>query len=176
MSLLLLKLLRKFLKALVSSNTPAQIAMAFSLGAIMGLTPSNLFVSILVMSLLFIFNVNFSAGILSSGLFSLFAHKFYPLAHNIGSYLLIDKTNLHAFWTTLYNMPVLPFLNFNNTVMLGTLILALLAQVPLYFLIKSAVIAYRQHIHEKLNKIKAIQALKASGIGQWVYKIWRVFQ
>ncbi len=176
MSVLLLKFLKKFIKVLISSDSPPQIAVSFALGAFMGLTPDNFFLSIIIVSLLFILNVNVSAGLVSAGLFSLFSSRLFPLAHKIGSFLLIEQTGLFSFWTTLYNAPILPFLEFNNTVMLGTLILALLAQLPIYFLVKKGIIVYRESLHEKLQKLKIIQTIKASGIGQWVHKGWRFFQ
>jgi uncharacterized protein (TIGR03546 family) len=176
MSLVLLKLLRKFLKALVSASTPRQIAMAFSLGAFIGITPTNSALSILIIVFLFIFNINFSAGLISAGLFSLFSHLLFPLAHKIGVFLLIKQTGLYQFWTTLYNLPLFPFFNFNNTIMLGSLIIAGLIQVPLYFFIKHCIIFYRKNLHEKLQKLKIIQTIKASFLGQWVFKLWQVFK
>lgn len=174
MTLILLNLLRKLVVALVSSNTPHQIAIAYALGGVMGLTPSNLPLTVTIMAVLLIFNVNFTAGMLSAAIHAVVAPLFHPIAHKWGVSLLIENKGLTSLWTALYNMPVFPLFNFNNTIMLGMLIISFIALLPNYFGMRLFVKVYREILHPKLSKLKVVQAVKASKFVQWGEKIWRV--
>lgn len=174
MTLILLNLVRKLLVALVSSNTPHKIAVAYALGGIMGLTPSNLPLSVTIMAVLLLFNVNFTAGMLSAAIHTVFAPSLYPVAHKWGVSLLIENEGLSPFWTSLYNMPVFPLYNFNNTVMLGMLLISFSALIPNYLFMRVFVRIYREKLHPMLSKLKVVQAVKASKFVQWGEKIWRV--
>lgn len=174
MTLVLLSLLRKLVLALVSSNTPHQIAIAYALGSVIGLTPSNMPLTVLIMAILCVFNVNFTAGMLSAAIHAVFAPALFPLAHQWGVALLIDTKSLNGVWTALYNMPIFPLFNFNNTVMLGMLILSICALIPNYLVMRVFVRVYRDSLHPMLMKLKFVQAIKASKFVQWGEKIWRV--
>lgn len=174
MTLIVLNILRKLVVALVSSNTPHQIAMATALGAIIGLTPSNLPLTVTIMAILLLFNVNFSAGMLSAAIHAVIAPSLFPLAHKWGVALLINNQGLKPMWTALYNMPIVPLYNITNTVMLGMLLVALCSLLPNYVFVRLFVRVYRDTLHPMLSKLKFVQALKASKFVQWGEKIWRV--
>jgi uncharacterized protein (TIGR03546 family) len=174
MTLILLNLLRKLVVALISSNTPHQIAVAYALGGVMGLTPSNVPLTVCVIAILILFNVNFSAGMLSAAIHAVVASSLHPMAHKWGVMLLIENKALTGFWTTLYNMPVFPLFNFNNTVMLGMLLFSFAMLIPNYVVMRLFVSVYRSTLHPMLSKLKVVQAVKASKFVQWGEKIWRV--
>lgn len=166
--------IRKFLTALISSNTPHQIAMGFAIGTYMGLTPSNIPINIVVIACLFLFNINSSAGFIASGLWSLLAYIIYPFAHKIGLALLTQTPALTGLWTTLYNAPFIPYTHFNNTVMLGSLIIATLLFLPTYFGIKYIVTRYRNVYHAAFIQSKLYKAFKSSKFIGWLVKLWRI--
>ena len=175
MTFILIKYLRKFITALISGNTPHQIAMGFSIGVFMGLTPSNFIINLIVITFLFLLNINTTAGFLSSGIFSLFSFLLYPFEHKIGSYLLITNTSLKDLWTSLYNAPIIPYTHFNNTVMIGSLVIAALLFLPLYFLMKSFIVVYRKKYHDAFINSSAFKTFKASKFAGWIFKLWRIF-
>jgi len=76
---------------------------------------------------------------------------------------LLGAPALRGLWTALYNMPVVPFTNFNNTVVLGSFVVWLVSVVPLYFLMRWAVAKYRATLLERLKKMRFFQAVTASG-------------
>ena len=85
-----------------------------------------------------------------------------PLFDAIGRALL-GAGGLRGLWTTLYNVPVVPFTNFNNSVVLGSFVFWLVTLVPFYFLWKWAVARYREKVFARLKKIHFFKAITASG-------------
>ena len=160
--MIILKLLAKLVKVLRAGPSPAQIAGGFMLGMFLGLMPGFNFYRLLICILILLVDVNLSAVILGWMVFSLFAYLLDPVFHNIGFSLLVDVHWLHGFWTTLYNLPVLPFSHFNNTVVLGSLVVSIVFAVPVYFLARMGIIQYREKLDAKIQKLKLIKIVKGS--------------
>lgn len=127
--LTLVKLIQSLVRALHSEGTPGQLAAGIALGSILGLTPLVNIHNAVVFALLVLLNVSFAGGMLGWALFVPLGFMLDPLFHWIGRTLLLDVPSLTPVWTSLYNMPVAPLTNFNNTVVLGSLVFAL-ALVP----------------------------------------------
>ena len=166
-----IELLAKIIKILRSGATPPQIAGGFILGMILGLTPLWSLHNLVVVIIVILFTVNISAVLFSFLIFSLFAYIFDPLFHNLGYFVLVDIPALKGLWTSLYNIPIIALSNFNNTVLMGSLLTSLVLLIPVYFLIKTGVIAYRENIDAKIQKWKIIKAIKGSKIFTWYEKI-----
>jgi len=79
---------------------------------------------------------------------------------------------LRGLWTSLYNTPIVPLTNFNNTVVLGSLAFALLLFLPLFFATRWAVTRYRATIGERVRQSRFYRAVMASK----VYNVYRMFQ
>ncbi len=157
-----IQFLTRLFKILRSAASPNQIAGGFILGMIMGLTPLWSLHNLLVLILIIILNVNIATAILGFGVFSAFAYLFDPGFHSLGYYLLTDVPSLHELWTAMYNIPVIALSRFNNTVVMGSFVVSLLLLVPVFFLAKAFVFYYREHIDERLQKMKIVQAIKSS--------------
>ena len=158
-----LKFLSKLIRILNKGATPKQIAGGIALGSIIGLTPSfmlNLFVFFLIL----IINVNISAAIFSMVVFKLVSYLIDPLANSVGYELLVETDWLKSLWTTLYNAPIVPFTKFNNTVVLGSLVISLVLFFPLLFLTARGVVLYRERLMSKIADFKIVKLLKASKI------------
>lgn len=164
----LLKLLGKLIKALSSGQSPAQLAGGFVLGMIVGLTPFWSLHNALVILLIILIRVNISMAIFSALFFGAIAYLLDPLFHSFGYWLLVDVTALQGLWTWFVNQPVLALFNFNNTVVVGSLVISLIMLVPMYFLSRGGVILYREKVHDRLQKLKVIQAVKKS----WIYSVY----
>jgi uncharacterized protein (TIGR03546 family) len=167
MTFWILKQLKKLIKILNSGQTPAQIAGAVALGALVGLVPANTVYYILILLITIIINVNLTSFFFSVALTSLISYLLDPIANKIGYLLLIDMTSLKPFWIFLYNLPVLPLIKINNTLSLGSMLIALILFIPIYIGIKKFVIAYRNGLKEKLEKTKLFKVLK---ISKWLTK------
>ena len=169
--MLILKFLAKLVKILRSGASPNQIAAGFVLGMIIGLTPVWSLHNLIVVLLLILFNANLSTAIFGFALFSAFAYLLDPLFHNFGYYLLTDITALRPLWTAMYNIPVIALSRFNNTVVMGSLVTALILLIPMFFAMRAFVKVYRERLEPKVQKLKIVQILKGSKLYGWYERI-----
>ena len=156
-----LKLLQSLVKTLNSEGTPRQIAAGLALGAALGLTPIANLHNLVVFALACLLNVSFGAFLLGWSLFVPLGFILDPLFHRIGLALL-DAPALTGFWTALYNTPVVPLTNFNNSVVLGSFVGWVALWLPMFFLFKWLVVKYREKVYERIKKTKFFQVLAAS--------------
>jgi uncharacterized protein (TIGR03546 family) len=170
--LTLIKLLQSLVKALHSEGTPGQLAAGIALGSILGLTPLVSVHNAVVFGLIVILNVSFPGAMLGWAMFVPVGFLLDPVFDAIGRILLLDTPALTPLWTTLYNTPVVPLTNFNNTVTLGSLVASLVLFLPLFFASRWAVTRYRATIGERVRQSKWYRAITASKL----YNVYRLFR
>ncbi len=167
MSLWILKQLHQLIKSLHSNESPSQLAAGFVLGSFIGWVPFNVLYSMVFFILLYVLNVNAGFGLLAVAVITLFSFLLDPFAGILGSAVL-NTPALKGLWTLLYNLPIIPFTNFNNTVMLGSFLWACILALPLYFLTKWMVIRYRASWKTKVETWKVVRWIQASkAVGWW---------
>jgi len=157
----------KLIRMMHSETDPRQISLGFALGMIPGFTPLTSPHNLLVLLAILIFRVNIGAALLAWGVFKILAYALDPLFHQIGLFLLTRVGFLQGLWTTLYNAPLLPYTGFNNTVVMGSLIFALLAFFPVYWGGKFMIVKYRETLMERFNRLKIVQVFRASSLYKW---------
>ena len=167
----LLKLIQSIIKTLHSDGTPGQVAAGIALGAALGLTPLINVHNLLVFALIVLLNVSFGGGMLGWALFVPVGFVFDPIFHRIGESLL-GSPSLRPLWTTWYNAPLVPYTNFNNTVVLGSVVAWLVLAIPIYLGAKVGVTRYRATIGERVRQSKLYKAVTASQVYNW-YKLFR---
>jgi uncharacterized protein (TIGR03546 family) len=166
-----LKLIRDFIKILREGQTPAQVAGGFALGSILGLSPMLTLQGAVVWFVILILDVNLSSALVALTVFSLFAFLLDPAFHWVGYQILTNIEALQSLWTGLYNAPVAPLTRFNNTVVMGSFISAIVLFLPVYLGMKKFVVAYRAHVGSKVEKWKIYQVIKRSTLVQWYEKL-----
>jgi uncharacterized protein (TIGR03546 family) len=166
-----IQILANFFKILREGQTPRQVAGGFALGSIVGLSPSLTLQGMLVWLVIFVLDVNLTAAFLAFTLFSLFAFIFDPLFHSFGYFLLVDVNALNGLWTTLFNAPIAPLSRFNNTVVMGSFVSAIVLALPVYIGFKKFVVAYRSHIGARIEKWKIYQILSRNTLVVWYQRI-----
>ena len=160
--MLILKFVLKFIRILNKDASPQQIAGGIALGSIIGITPFSSLHNLAVLVLILMVRVNISSALLGVLVFTAFAYVLDPLFNSVGYYLLVDASFLRPLWTALYNMPVVPWTKFNNTLTLGSLVCALVLFWPLYFFLVWAVVNYREKVMVSIQKWKIVTMLKGS--------------
>jgi uncharacterized protein (TIGR03546 family) len=168
----LLKLLQSLVKTLHSEGTPTQIGLGFALGAALGLTPIMNVHNLIVLLLLCILNVSFGAGMLAWAVCVPIGFMLDPLFDRVGHWLLVDATSLRPFWTTWDNTPVLALTSFDNTVVLGSVLLWLVLFVPIAIGSRVAVIRYRATLGERVRRSRFYQVMSASQL----FNVYRWFR
>jgi uncharacterized protein (TIGR03546 family) len=169
-----LKLVSDFIKILREGQTPTQVAGGFALGSILGLSPMLTLQGLIVWLVILVLDVNLSAATLALLVFSLIAFIFDPLFHHLGYYLLVNIEGLKGVWTTLYNAPIAPLTRFNNTVVMGSFVCAVILFPLVYFGMKKFVIAYRTTVGARIENMKIYQVVSKSWIVQTYQHIRRM--
>lgn len=166
-----LKFLSKFIKVLRAGESPPLIAVGFTLGFVVGFTPFWTLQNMVLLAVAILTKVNLAAVFFSLFLFSFVAYLFDPWLHSLGYVILVDLESLHVLWTALYNMPVAPFTRFNNTVVMGSLVVALILAAPVYLLAKRGIIVYRERWAEKIERWKVVRYIKGSAVYNWYERV-----
>jgi uncharacterized protein (TIGR03546 family) len=169
--MLFLKFLQSLVKALNSEGTPGQVAAGIALGAVFGLTPLMNVHNLLLFGLAIVLNVSFPGVLLGWAAFVPVGFVLDPLFDVLGHALLVSAP-LIPLWTWAYNTPVVALTNFNNTVVLGSFVIWVLALAPLFLLTRWLVTRYRATIYARLQRTKVFQAVKASKL----YNLYTLFR
>ncbi len=167
----LIKLMQSLIGALHSEGTPGQLAAGIALGSFLGLTPLVNIHNAVIFAALVLLNVSFAGGMLGWALFIPFGFLLDPLFDWIGHTLLFTPS-LTPFFTSLYNMPIVPLTNFNNTVVLGSFVFAVVLAVPLYVAARLGVTRYRATIGARVRQSRFYQTVMASK----VYNLYKMFR
>lgn len=154
-------------KALAQQDTPRQIAHGLALGALVGLVPKDNLIAAVLMTILCAARVNLGAGMLAAFAFSWIVALVDPLSHGIGLWLL-EQDSLAPCWTWLYNLPVVPWTRFNNTVVLGSLCVGLALYYPLLRLMEPWIARVKPRIEERLRRYRVVQALLGA---EWAARV-----
>ena len=170
--LAIVKLIQSIVKALHSDGTPGQVAAGFALGAIIGFTPLLQLHNLVVFALIMLLNVSFPGAMLGIAVITPLGFLLDPAFDALGRLLLLDTPALTPLWTSLYNMPVMPLTNFNNTVVLGSLVASLGLFIPIYLSARVGIARYRATVGARIQQSKWYKAIAASKL----YNLYRLFR
>jgi uncharacterized protein (TIGR03546 family) len=169
--LTLLKLIQSIIKTLHSDGTPGQVAVGMALGSVLGLTPLINVHNLIMFSLIVVLNVSFGGAMLGWALFVPVGFLLDPVFDKIGLALL-TAPSLKDLWTAWTNTPLVPYTNFNNTVVLGSLVGWVVLAVPIFFAARWGVARYRATIGEKVRRSRFYKTVTASQVYNW-YRLFR---
>lgn len=169
---MLLKLLQQLVRTLNSEGTPGQVATGVALGSVLGLTPLVNLHNLVMLAVIMLCNVSFPGAMLGWVFAIPLGFALDPVFDLVGRKLLLEMPALTALWTTLANTPVVPLTNFNNTIVLGSLVSWVVLALPIYFLARWGVGRYRATLYPKLKATRAFQAVTASKL----YNVYRLFR
>lgn len=170
--MLVLKLLQSLVKALHSEGTPGQVAAGIALGSILGLTPLVSLHNLVVVAFILVLNVSVPGALLGWAIFTPLGFALDPAFDAVGRQLLLDTPALVPLWTSLANAPVVPLFTFNNSVVLGSLVSAMVLFTPIYFGARWGVRRYRETLGERLKQSGLYRAITASKL----YGVYRMFR
>ena len=166
---LILKQLFAFIKLLNSDTGTISLAMGLTCGFILGMTPTLSLHSLLIFLVLFFFRIQIGAALLAAFFFKFVAFLLDPAFDAVGSKVL-DIESLQTFYTTLYNMPIIPFTRFNNTIVMGSAVITFALSPLVFILSRFLIVKYRQTILARFKESKAWKAVEATKFYQWYYK------
>jgi len=163
----------KLIRVLQSNTHPREIAAGGVLALFFGLTPLNHTHVIFLVLAFFLFRINRAATVLLLPVVKLFFYLGLAEAADAAGYTLLARWEFLApFWGFLTNAPVLTYLDFNYTLVLGGCVLAAVLSAPVYFLIIRAVNVYRGSLGQRLNEWKITRWIKGLTISKWITSWW----
>lgn len=166
---LILKQLFAFIKLLNSDTGNISLAAGMTCGFILGMTPTLSLHSLLIFLILFFFRIQIGAALVTAFFFKFVAFILDPAFNAVGSKAL-EIESLQGLYTTLYNMPLIPFTRFNNSIVMGSFIITF-ALAPIVFLLSQYfIVKYREIVLARFKQTKLWKAVEATKFYQWYYK------
>lgn len=156
-----LRTLARILKTLNSEASPGQLAGAACLGMVMGLTPLWSLHNLVVLFLALVVRVNLSTFMLVFVLTSGVAYLVDPLFDALG-WALLSAQALAPLWTAFYNTTLGRLSEFNNTVVLGSLVTALVLCPVVYAALVWSVNRYRTTFQAWVRRTYLYQMISGS--------------
>ena len=166
---LILKQLFSFIKLLNSDTGNISLAMGMTCGFILGMTPALSLHSLIIFLILFFFRIQIGAALITAFFFKFVAFILDPAFHSVGSKVL-EMESLQGFYTTLYNMPLVPFTRFNNSIVMGSAVITFALSPIVFLLSQYFIVKYRVTVLARFKQTKAWKAVEATKFYQWYYK------
>ena len=154
----MIKAIAKLIYALNSNMKKTQIAAGIAWGMMLGLIPTGNFFWIVLFLVSFFFNHHHGIKIAFMALFILISPSYVMLIDRLGWEILHIEA-LVPMYTSLFNMPFVPFTKFNNTLVIGGLAAGLVLFFPVYFLFLPIIVFYRNKISPKLRNSAIIKTI-----------------
>jgi uncharacterized protein (TIGR03546 family) len=129
----IIAILRRIFRALVSSNAPGQLALGLTIGMMIGLVPKGNLIALSLCVLLFSMRCNKGLGLATAVACSFVGTWIDPFAHRVGMAVL-NYEPMQASYASVFNLPLGPWLGFNNSVVTGSLIIGVYLAYPVYWI------------------------------------------
>jgi uncharacterized protein (TIGR03546 family) len=166
---LILKQLFAFIKLLNSDTGNVSLALGMTCGFILGMTPVLSLHSLLIFLILFLFRIQIGAALVMAFFFKFVAFLLDPAFHFIGSKVL-EMESLKGILTQLYNMPIIPYTRFNNSIVMGSAVLTILLSPFVYIASQYFISRYREVVLTRFKSSKLWKGVEATKFYQWYYK------
>ena len=154
----MIKYIAKLIIALNSNLGKSQIASGFSWGLLLGLIPVGNIFWIVLFIVSFFFKHHHASKLLALTIFKIISPVVAPLVDVVGWEVLHIEV-LQPLFTSLYNMPFVPFTRFNNTLVAGGLVSGIILWLPVFFLIFHLIPVYRNTIVPKIRDSKIVKSI-----------------
>ena len=158
---LILKQIFAFIRLLHSEADTRPMAAGIALGAILGFAPLLSLQAFFVFLVLIVFRIQFGAALVSAFFFKFLAWLIDGPADALGR-LVLESEGLRPFFVKIYNLPFLPMTRFNNSIVMGSMIISIVLSVPLYFLFCRLIDQYRNTVVVRIKNTKLWKAIAAT--------------
>lgn len=166
---LILKQIFSFIKLLNSDTGNISLAMGMTCGFILGMTPVLSLHSLIIFIVLFLFRIQIGAAFVMAFFFKFTAFLLDPVFHMVGSNVL-EMESLQGILTSLYNMPLVPYTRFNNSIVMGSAVITFALAPFLFIASQYLIIKYRQTVVARFKDTKLWKAIQATKFYKWYYK------
>lgn len=131
MILWIIKQLLSLRQAVLGRAHPSELAWGLAIGVGIGLIPKGNLVSVLLISSLVTLRVNHGIAALAAVACSFLAGRIDPWTHELGV-MVLGAEQVRPFMERIWNWPLMPWTDLNNTVVMGSTVVAGAALLPTY--------------------------------------------
>lgn len=146
-------ILFKILKELNSATSEKMLTLAIIFAMFSGFLPAISVISVLILIVVFIFNIPIGIYLVFTALFSSLAFLLDPLFSTIG-FSILQLEGLQGIFNAMFNNTILLWTDFNYTTTMGSLAVALIISIPLYFILNKSFVKYRQTLQQAFENSK----------------------
>ena len=133
MIMFVLKLLKSIKAAIAGRKHPHQLAGGVAFGFLLGVVPHGNLLAVAILLVVLTLRINHAmAGITAIGI-TYVATKLDPYSHRVGDYILSNE-NWSEQLTAAWQLPLIPWTDLNNTVVMGSFVIGLVALLPIFML------------------------------------------
>jgi uncharacterized protein (TIGR03546 family) len=133
MILWMVKLLGSIRRAVAGRRYPGQLAWAVSFGLLLGVVPHGNLLAIAILIVVLSLRLNHAmAGLTAIGA-SFLATRLDPYSHQVGEWVLTHP-ELQASATAAWQLPLVPWTDLNNTVVMGSFLIGVASLVPVFLI------------------------------------------
>ena len=148
-----------FFKSLNSNSNPGEIAHAAAIGVLLGMVPKNNMLWYGLFIFFLFVRINKGVYFLVILGMSLIVSRFDVFFDSLGYYILtLDAAK--PYYTKLLDIPFVAFTNFNNTIVMGSLVTGLVMYIPVYLVARFIIWLWRRIIAPKITSSKVWIAFK----------------
>jgi uncharacterized protein (TIGR03546 family) len=157
------------IKLLHSENGAGQIAAGLTLGLLMGLSPIVSIQGLIFIILLLALRVQIGAALAMTAVTKFFAVILISPLASTGAFVL-EMKQLNGLFIKMYNAPIIPFTNFNHSVVMGGFVFSVVFGPMIFILFLILIKKYQLNAVEKVRHSKVGKAIQASSLYQWYLK------
>jgi len=161
----------KLVSALNGNQKKSQIAAGIAWGVLLGLVPLNNPFGIILFIISFFFSHNHGAKIFGLAVVKLLSLTILPQLDVLG-YWILTLDSLRNLFTTMYNMPFVPFTKFNNTLVMGGLVAGIVLWLPVFILFMILIPLYRNTLAPKIKESKFVKKISGLPVFGFLDKIF----
>lgn len=147
----------KLIAGLIANRRPGEVGAGIAFGLLLALLPPGNLIWPLLFILTFFLKLNLGAELAALGIFRLVVPAADPLLDALG-FRILTAASLTPLWTNLYEIPLLPFTQFNNSIVMGGLVAGIVLWIPVFFLARVGVVGFRSHIQPKIAESRIVKA------------------
>ncbi len=155
----MISFIAKLVVALNSNSRPGEMASGIAFGLVLALIPAGNLLWFTIFILAFFIKHNIAALLISMGFFRIFISVLDPFLDLIGG-MILEISVFQNLFTILYNIPLFPYTNFNNTVVMGGFVLGIILWIPVFIMFTFLIKIYRKKIAPMVVESKFIKAIK----------------
>ncbi len=144
--------------SLNANRKPFEVAGGMAFGLLLAMLPAGNLLWIALFVLTLFLKINLAILFLFLAIFSLVVPFADPLFHRLGI-VILTHPDLYDLFTSLYNVALVPFTRFNDSVVMGSFISGILLFIPALFLFRFLVIRYRTTWQPKLAENKLVKSI-----------------